>query len=158
MTIALDERGLLAPGIHVATWADIQHSFCSNTRRELLFASIKNFVLTELVVVPADFKMVVGGSFFSDKDNPADMEMTIYVEVTPTTLQTCAPVFQLGGEAFHHYAKSQYEVDFYLSMMMPGCNDFGLFFQYVGPKTAAAKQLHPKDARGVIEVVPWKLG
>lgn len=158
MIPALDSRGLLPPGVHPATWAEIRSVFCHNTRRETLFSSIENFVLAELSQVPGHLKLVVGGSFFSDKDSPGDMEMTLYVAVTAESLSQYAHVFQLGGQSFHQHAKTLYEVDFYLSLQMPGCNDFGLFFQYVGPKTASIKQLQPKDVRGVIEVVPWKLG
>lgn len=158
MIPTLDPRGLLPPGEHTATWEEVRAAFCTNTRREILLNSVRQFVAIELAVVPGDLRLVIGGSFLTDKDDPSDIEMTVYLEVTQETLEALGQVFKLGDKTFHGYAKSQYEVDFYLSYKMPGCNDFGAFFQYVGPKTASVKQLDPREKRGIIEVVQWKLG
>jgi hypothetical protein len=64
----------------------------------------------------------------------------------------------LGTSNEHDRIMRDYGIDFYVSFLMEGYNDFGLFFQYVGAKTAAAKGLHEKDQRGITRIIQWTLG
>ena len=53
----------------------------------------------------------------------------------------------------HNRLKQDYRVDFYPTVK--GDNDFTLFFQYVGEKTAATKQIRPHDKKGVLRIKQW---
>jgi hypothetical protein len=150
----LNEHGLLPAGIHAAGWGDIEAAFLTNVYREKLYRTAKSFFDNELPPSAAGLDLIVGGSFLSDKGAPDDIEATLYV---PAQLEFQS-VLGFGTEQAHNRIKQEYRVDFYITLLVPGCNDLGLFFQYVGPKTAAAKGLREKDLRGVIKVVSWKLG
>ena len=54
----------------------------------------------------------------------------------------------------HDLVKQQFSLDSYchLDVVKPS-NNFVEFFQYIGPKTAAIKQLHPDDLKGIVELV-----
>ena len=150
----LNEHGLLPAGIHAASWRDIEAVFLTNTHRERLYWNARQFFERDAPSIAGDLGLYLGGSFFSDKEIPADIEATMRAPVT----HEYASVLALGSEREHNRIKAEYGVDFYISVQLPGHNDFVCFFQYVGPKTAASKGLNERDRRGVIEVVQWKLG
>lgn len=156
MTIPLlDHRGLLPPGRYVAALEQIPPRFCNNDYRWRLWDNVLDG-LNELCdwakrspsTTPP---LILGGSFFSDKPFPGDIEATlIYPQETPSGL--CWDLFTDWARS-RGAIKQQYRLDF--CPTLPGNNDFSVFFQYVGPKTAAAKGLDEKDPRGVIEVLCW---
>lgn len=150
----LNEHGLLPAGIYEATWGEMEAVFLVNPHRERLYRDIRRFFDQELPPRAAELKLILGGSFFSDKSLPDDVEATLYTPVHPDFLDLLA----LGTRNEHDRIRASYRLDFYLTPLVIGYHDFGDFFQYVGPKTAAAKGLHEKDKRGVIQVKPWKLG
>ncbi len=94
--------------------------------------------------------LVLGGSFFSDKLFPGDVEATL---VYPLHLppNRCWAIL-IAWQRIKDDLKRQ-GLDFYPTL--PGANDFSAFFQYVGTKSAADKGLAVKDPRGVIEVRDW---
>lgn len=153
---AMDERGLLPGGYHSADFREIEQRFVYGPYRENLYRQVRTFVDQELRGVAAGLRLVLGGSYFSDKEEPADIECTVYLP--PEQIAARLELVQLQGGIQHDRIKRTYRADFYISIEMEGFNDFGAFFQYVGPKTAHTKGLDEKDARGVIEVVAWELG
>jgi len=150
----LDNRGLLPVGVHACKFSDIEQAFLNSQYRVELYENVKSFIDGPLRNVADGLQLFLGGSFFSDKLHPADIEATVYLP--------CYPVdrFQnvMGLFAQHDYYKQQNLVDFYPSIQMPGQNDFVQFFQYVGPTTASVKGLDEKAGRGVLEVIEWELG
>lgn len=96
-------------------------------------------------------QLVLGGSFFSDKTNPADIEATVMLQDDhpPALKGDFTTMFFQYHEVWHR----ENLVDFYPTL--PGQNNFASFFQYVGVKTASAKGLDPKDRRGVVGVTTW---
>jgi len=64
----------------------------------------------------------------------------------------------LATSTAHIRIKQTYGVDFYVSWLGGTFNDFGLFFQYVGPKTALLKGLNERDTRGIVKVIEWQRG
>jgi hypothetical protein len=95
--------------------------------------------------------MVLGGSFFSDKELPGDIEATlVFPEDTPDEL--CWRFFTMWGSKRDAW-KEQFRIDYYPTL--PGGNDFTLWFSYLGPKTAEAKGLNAKDLRGTLELETW---
>lgn len=150
-----DQRGLLPYGIHLATWRELFAFFAGDARRTNLITQARKFALAELSSSFGTCSLFLAGSSFSDKPHPSDIESTLVIN--PTTYPMAA-VPGLLLQAEHDRIKLQYEVDFYVSWDVPGANDFCEFFQYVGEKTGIAKNLNPKDRRGIIEVKAWTLG
>jgi hypothetical protein len=152
----LDQRGLLPGGVHIGSFRDIEDRFLFNQYRQDLYTQVRLFLDGELRARASGLQLILGGSFFSDKEQPADIEATIYLP-SPMVI-AFTPLMSLSNEREHERIKLSYRADFYVSLMVAGCNDLGMFFQYVGPKTAHEKGLNEKDARGVIEVEAWELG
>lgn len=153
---AIDDRGLLPGGCHMGTLREIEQQFLFNPHRDRLYWQVRRFVDDELRKKAAGLRLILGGSFFSDKDSPADIEATVYLPAPMIVAHL--PLMALQSIEEHSRIKREHRADFYVSLMVEGCNDLGLFFQYVGPKTAQAKGLNEKDARGVIEVESWERG
>jgi hypothetical protein len=149
MIPALDARGLLPPGIFTATFADVEVTFAHNVHREKIWAGLM-FVAPVLRSIftgnnCALRPLILGGSYFSDKVAPEDIECTVRLDAaTPAIV---LGLFQLAHYHTHAAWKKDRLVDYWPSM--PGQNDFGEFFQYVGAKTAAAKGLQTMDKRGI---------
>lgn len=153
---ALDARGLLPGGVHVGTLRDIEQGFLFNQYRSDLYHQVRIFLDGELKQKAFGLQLVLGGSFFSDKEHPADIEATVYLP-SPMVIAH-VELMALSSRSENSRIKSSFRADFYVSLMVAGCMNLGEFFQYVGPKTAHDKGLHEKDARGVIEVESWELG
>lgn len=151
----LDFRGLLPEGIHECTLTEACDWKRNDIRREKIWNGLE-IVLVELrgllvqnEQMPA---LILGGSYFSDKPNPNDIEIT-------TILSNAAPLNMRNfiGSYYtkHDVWKSMHEVDFYPTIDAPGQNDFSAYFQYVGTKTATIKGINPFDKRGVVKVNQW---
>lgn len=149
----LDNRGLLPGGCHAGSYAEIETRFTYSQYRLDLYNQVRGFLDGELRAAGGGLRLVLGGSFFSDKQDPADIEATVYLPFADVPIRDA--LVALADRAEHDRIKATYRADFYVSLQAAGYNDFGAFFQYVGPKTAQAKGLQAKDARGVIEVTAW---
>lgn len=147
----LDKRGLLPEGIHDASIDEIRTRFAISTYRTALFDDFVRFMNIE--VESLDAPIFMAGSYLSDKPLPNDIEITIEVNLELFCSQAGQKIIQLGSGDNHNRLKMQYRVDYYPSLKMPGMNDFTLFFQYVGEKTAHAKGIDTNDKRGIIRVI-----
>lgn len=152
MIPSLDQRGLLPAGVHKGTWNEIESAFATDQRRQLLISNAKSFSLGHLSPLHPS-PLYLAGSTFSDKVRPSDIEATIKIDPAQLSHQQLVLMLQLHSN--HDAIKQATEIDFYVTLDTPGANDFSTFFQYVGEKTAAAKNLQPKDKRGVVEVETW---
>jgi hypothetical protein len=150
----LDNRGLLPDGIHSGTWQQIEQAFSTDARREQLIANAKNFSLGVLSLLNPS-PLYLAGSTFSDLPRPNDIEATIKCDPNKLDAAQLRLMLQLSSQ--HSQIKNATEVDFYVTLDVPGQNDFTEFFRYVGEKTAMKKNLKPKDKRGVVEVDQWML-
>lgn len=151
----LDHRGLLPPGVHITTLEQIPLAFCINDYRWNLWDSVLTGLneLCNMIYCYPEHRpqLILGGSFFSDKLHPNDIEATLLYPVeTPPEICWLISVSHMEK---HDALKQKYDLDYYPSL--PNVNDFSVFFQYVGTKTAAAKGLYKKDRRGVLEVLSW---
>ncbi|MGS1072391.1 DUF6932 family protein [Burkholderia glumae] len=148
-----DQRGLLPPGKHLASWSEVFAYFSRDARRCFLVDNARNFALNDLAPKFSAGPLYLAGSTFSDKPYPNDIEVTMPLgvhQMSPTSMVD-AVNFRINHDAI----KARYEVDFYLYLDVQGAPDFSEFFQYVGDKTAAIKHLQSKDKRGIIEVSQW---
>lgn len=152
----LNEHGLLPPGVHDADLDEVPRLFCVNQHRWRLWDNALQGIdlvcdLVQKQPITLLPTLILAGSFFSDKALPGDIEATL-------TLPANAPpeacwYWAVQHRLFHAMLKAQHDLDFYPSF--PGGNDFSLFFQYVGPKTAQTKGLCAKDLRGVLRMCSW---
>jgi hypothetical protein len=71
---ALDARGLLPGGVHIGTLREIEQRFLFNQHRSDLYHQVKIFLEGELREKAFGLQLILGGSFFSDKEHPADIE------------------------------------------------------------------------------------
>ncbi len=149
----LDNRGLLPEGIYNANFAEIMQIFCFNHHRDMLWQQVMNGVLIEKIPVSLDYPLFLAGSFLSDKPNPGDIEMTVQINATNLVFPDTPHLFALCAEDERHRLKKGYRLDFYPYYAQMG-NDFSLFFQYVGDKTATLKGLAAQDKRGIVRVTP----
>lgn len=152
----LDRRGLLPPGVHECSWEQARNWSGADSWRGTIWAGLEIVrpALRQLFQPPTSLpRIVLGGSYFSDKPNPDDIEVTV-------VLEPGSPAALIGDVVAHYHQyhsdyKATHRVDFYPILPGPGLSDFRAFFQYVGVKTATTKGLDPKDARGVIQVASW---
>lgn len=153
----LDHRGLLPDGQYEAGWEEIARRFATNPLREVRIRDLRQFIRAELVAVASGLDLTLGGSYFSDKPDPGDIDCTLFVPLDQIVQRV--PFLTLCNE---HGGKGriwdQYKVELYPSIGTPSARDFRQFFQYVGEKTAALKSLNEKDTRGIIKVESWTLG
>ena len=70
-----DELGNLTPGIHVATWDEIVQRFGWTSRRRELLAGLN--VALELLREAGCRRVLVNGSFVTDKDEPGDIDVAL---------------------------------------------------------------------------------
>jgi hypothetical protein len=145
----LDRRGLLPEGIYEASIDDVKARFATSDYRIALFNDFLLFINNE--VGSLNIPTFMAGSFLSDKLLPNDIEITMYVTLDDLKSLDGKKILQLGSKSEHDRFKLKYRIDFYISL--EGANDFTLFFQYVGEKTANAKGIDTKDKRGIIRVL-----
>lgn len=153
----LDHRGFLPPGVHdceldeASTWCgdDVRRRTIWDGLEAVLPHLRETFNQRNLAPPP----LVLGGSYYSDKPSPADIEVTV---VLPADWPGEAIAAYVMLYINHHEAwKTAHNVDFYPTLPGADQNDFRSFFQYVGEKSAIAKGLSPRDLRGVIQVMIW---
>jgi hypothetical protein len=158
MVPALDERGLLPVGVHAAAdWEEVEDHFAVNEHRQLLLARLLAFVGDELQYVAAGLELVIGGSYLTSKPVPGDIDCTVLIPIAE--LAARGPALQLlvvdGGKGRIY---KDYKVEAYPTLQAPGANDFSVFFQYVGEKSAVLHKCAATDLRGVVKVTSWMPG
>lgn len=157
MTPPLDERGLLPPGCHgCQDWAQFAAQFAFNAHRERLLGLAMAFVRDRLTPLATGLRLIIAGSYLSDKEQPGDIEMVVTIPLAdiPNRI-VLIDLFRTEGAKGPIWQDSK--VDFYIHLEGLGGNNIALFFEYVGEKTAAAKGIDAKDRRGTLEIASWTL-
>jgi len=153
----LDDRGFLPPGVHDCELNEAGQWCGVDALRRGIWEGLEAvlphlrepFVRLGLNAPP----LVLGGSYYSDKPNPADIEITV---VLPNDWpgDALAPYVALYYDR-HTPWKEDHKVDYYPTLPGADQSDFRAYFQYVGMKSATAKGLSPRDLRGVLQVMTW---
>lgn len=147
----LDERGLLPAGRHTATLDAVRERFAnSSPRRAELWQKFMTFINNELSPWASGFELAIGGSYLSDKDAPDDIDATLLVP-PPKVNAIHRNILDVGSALSRERLRGLYCVDFYVTLVGYG-NDFSAFFEYVGEKNAAQRNLREKDPRGIVIV------
>lgn len=161
MIPALDARGLLPPGKSDTDWAELALRFATSTLRLSRLKELHRFIDAELMALGAGLDFYVAGSYLSDKVSPGDIDCTI---VIPThEINARIPLINLFDDGRVPGLNkgriwNEYGVEIFPTLVFPGYPDFLEFFQYVGEKTALAKNLQVKDKRGILRITSWTLG
>lgn len=142
-----DQNGLLPAGVFDCTVEKIRNRFGWNDHRKGLFNDLASFINNELRPNFSD-PWYCDGSFVTDKDMPADTDVVLDLRGAADDRKWKGLSFMSGERP---RLLSQYRVDFWVNL--PGGNDFPLFFQYVGIKTAKFKGLDPHHHKGILRVL-----
>ena len=143
----LDEHGLLPPGIHDCSLAEMKAKFVWNDRRRQLMCSFVRFLRSEIDNV-FDGPVCADGSFVTDKECPNDIDVVLELLDASDAQKWQGLVLML-----EHQARIQHQyggVHFWVNL--PGRNDFAAFFQYAGHKTAKFKGLDHKHPKGLLRI------
>lgn len=145
-------QGLLPPGVHLATLAEIEMRYCWNAHRRGVWQDGMRF-LRELIGRNLSYPIYIGGSFTTDKPDPPDLDVVLDLTLADDYHQfLAAGMFRRERSQI----KTDYRVDFCPNL--PGNNDFSSYFQYVGEKTATIKGLKATDRKGVLRIQAWANG
>jgi hypothetical protein len=138
----------------VPNWDVVEKVFAFNPHREQLLLSMRTWISLELQHVAAGLELVIGGSYLTTKPQPGDIDCTVLVPLAEASAR--GPALQLlSQDGSKGRIWQQYRVEAYPTLQVPGLNDFSVFFQYVGDKSALLHQCAAKDLRGVIKVTSW---
>jgi hypothetical protein len=157
----LDQRGLLPIGVHIASISEIEVAFAINSPRQHLLAEFRLFLRERLVAVAADLDLFMCGSYLTDKAMPEDVDCMVPIPVTMIATHTNLMALLNDGRTTTVKGAiwDQYRVHIWPNITgIPGVPDFAAFFQYVGHKSAAMKNLNATDRRGIVKVEQWTLG
>lgn len=146
----MNEHGLLPPGIHSCTLQEAEDAFCWNGHRRTLWEKFKQALGEFRALGFSRHALIVDGSFVTDKDMPGDVEVLIDLQNADAAEQDRITVYFFRNHTRLH---TECAVDFYPNL--PGGNNFALFFQYVGEKTAAMKALDAKEKKGILRIERW---
>ena len=144
----MTSAGLLPPGVHDATLAEVELTFGSrNERRIELFQKMTQFL--NLARGFGLFQAIVtDGSFVTDKDTPGDIDAVLLLAAADLKKLVVHPDRRqiLDQEA----VKTQYEIHLFLDPLPAG--PWTSFFQRLKPADALARKLPPTARRGVLKV------
>ena len=149
MIPAFTSNGLLPAGVHVCNLADIPAIFCGNLHRTDLFTNLQ-LCLADMKAAQLSGKVVINGSFVTDKEIPNDVELTL--DARATSDQDKFRAFMYFQQK-HGYAKAAWKVDWYPTL--DAGNNFVTFFQYVGVKSAVIKNIPANSPKGVLGLRSW---
>ena len=93
------------------------------------------------------YPIYVDGSFVTDKELPDDTDVVLDLANATDEHKWHALMFM---QSHQQRIMDVYRVHFWINL--PGVNDFGAYFQYVGVKTANAKGLNPLHLKGILKV------
>jgi hypothetical protein len=158
MLPALDNRGFLPEGVHLATLAEIRVSFSTNAIRAHLLSEFHRFLGDHLIGLAAGLDLYICGSFLSDKAMPGDIDCTIEIPLAAVAQRAAFMHLLNDGRTSTQkgWIWDQYRVDIWPTITgVPGASNFIAFFQYVGLKSATMKNLNQTDKRGIVKVDQW---
>lgn len=146
---ALDDYGLLPPGVWDCTLAEVAERFATNPHRQDLWGGLLRFLENEVLPL-GTFPVWIDGSFTRSKPYPEDIDAV--VDLSGLEPAEAWPV--IGNIMTRQVAlKEAYHVDAWARHPeLP--NDLAVFFQYAGPKVAAEIRVDVKQAKGILRVQP----
>lgn len=147
-----NEHGLLPEGIHDCTMDEAYARFGTNDQRRRIWNGLKGCIRAMNFFGINKGSIVLAGSYVTDKVVPGDIDLILPVDMfDPHYFQLCHSFFL----TYHNLLHDKYLVDYYNNYSTPSAPDFSIYFQYVGDKTAMAKNIDPKGKKGILRVASW---
>lgn len=139
--------GLLPIGFFDCTLDEVSGNYTWSPRRIELWTAFSGFI-SWMKPQPHISHLYIDGGFTSDKVHPKDIDVVLdLTDSTPEVVLHWLSVFVTQKEKI----ASDFLVDFWVyHPSMP--NDLRKFFQYIRPEEAQARQLKPKDRKGMLRV------
>lgn len=150
MIPAFTALGILPPGIHTCNLGAFERAFAFNLRRQQLFESLQR-CLQLMHKEGLSGVVLLNGSYATDKEIPGDIELTLDVRNQSRLAQDKALIFYVRC----HASIEKTGIDWYPTMPDNSGNDFTMYFQYIGEKTAATKRCNAKDLKGILKLTKW---
>lgn len=150
MIPALDEHGLLPPGIHDCSVDDLRHAFGTSHRRMDLIGQLDRFIITDYMRMKPGCPLIIDGSFVRKKEIPRDIDVAFDMEAYDL-VESLALAIQVRQN--HTHFEQAFNID--LHVRHPGfTHDIGIYFQYLGEKGAAECRLHARHHKGILRIRP----
>lgn len=147
-----NEHGLLPPGIHDCTLAEVGARFCWTTHRQAQFDHLQQFLAVELVSLPSVFRLYVDGSFVRNKPLPGDVDVVIELDGSISEPEAAVLILRLQVTERQRF-KDVYNLDVWLKH--PALkSDLVAFFQYAGDKAAAELHIPCHHHKGILRISP----
>ena len=149
----LDQRGFLPEGVHNKDWRWTE-SLVLDEWRKTLIERAKEFCQQEFQVFQdIETELYLAGSFFSDKTHPQDIEILLHL---PNDISNYNHYKKLASiNTLHDKIEDDLNLDVWITTPSNTRKDFRKFFQYIGEKSAQAKDLNAKDKRGIVRIMKW---
>lgn len=144
---ALDDIGLLPPGVWECTLAEAEAVFATTPHRRELWKGLLQFLADE-VEPHTPVPVWIDGSFTRRKDHPLDIDVVVDFSGLP---EAVAMPMAVSLYLRNSKLKATYNVDAY-PRHPEIANDFAEFFQYAGSKAAAEFQIDSKHPKGILKV------
>jgi predicted nucleotidyltransferase len=144
---ALDDIGLLPPGVWECTLAEAEEVFATTPHRRELWKGFLQFLADE-VEPHTPVPIWIDGSFTRRKDHPSDIDVVVDFSDLP---EAVAMPMAVSLYLRNSKLKAAYKVDAY-PRHPEIANDFAAFFQYAGSKAAAEFQIDSKHPKGILRV------
>lgn len=147
-----NDLGLMEPGIYPMTMGQLGDNFGFSGRRRYLLSELERFLRSVEGTRMGIIRLIINGSFVTDKEEPGDIDLHFVIDTKSLLITTDLPTF--ANLMDHDFVKLQFSLDSYCNLdVSKPTNNLVEFFQYIGPKTAAIKQLNPYDLKGIVELV-----
>lgn len=144
----LTRQGVLPPGSFDCTRAEVIENFCGSAHRASLWQGFEEF-LGNIADDHLPTRLLVDGSFTSDKSHPGDIDVVF-------DLSTCSE--QVQNHWFRVQALEQdqikevYHIDFWVYFSgLP--SDLRAFFSYVRPEEALRRGMQPDERKGLLSLI-----
>jgi hypothetical protein len=149
---SLSQSGLLPPGDHECTLAEVEAAFVYNERQRNLWQQLLSY-LGELKSFDRITAIYLDGSFVTDKAASGDIDLVVKFEsiIAWVLLQTAHPEL-FAVKAIRH----QYELDFYpyADNLRAGKTDIIEVFRQLRVEDAQSRKLPPGTTKGLLLIKP----
>jgi predicted nucleotidyltransferase len=149
---SLSQSGLLPPGDHECSLAEVGAAFVYNERRQNLWRQLLSY-LGELRPFDRITAIYLDGSFVTDKAEPSDIDLVVKFDsiIAWVLLQTERPKL-FAAKAI----RRQYELDVYphADNLREGETDIIEVFRQLRIEEAQSRKLPPGTTKGILIIKP----
>lgn len=144
---ALNDFGLLPPGIHNCVADEVEANFCDTPARQAVWQDFQGF-LAWVQTKPGPVALFVDGSFVTNKAAPGDIDVAVDITACSDADQN---EWLVAYHRDHARLKREFRTDFYPVIVGVG-HDFTAFFQYVRVDEAFARGAPDGTRKGILRL------